>query len=292
VSVSATVVVPTHDHGPTLRFALESVLAQTSADFEVFVIGDGVQDVTRELVAELARADERIRFFDHPKGARHGEAYRHEALAEAAGEIVCYQSDDDLWLPEHLATVGDALADADFVAAHCVHVTPDGELLTWPNDLALPWFREQMRTGAANYVPLSCAAHTLAAYRRLPEGWTPAPESSPTDIYMWRKVLGASWLRARTTTPPTVLHFPSSHRRGWTIDERVEELAPWARNVADPAWRCEFTATVLDLVMRRAAAAEAEAGVLARSRTWRLRSRLARALRSPVASEGPPETER
>lgn len=292
MSISATVVVPTHDHGPTLRFALESVLAQTVPDLEVFVIGDGVPDVTRELVAGLARGDERIRFFDHPKGARHGEAYRHEALTEAAGEIVCYQSDDDLWLPEHLATVRAALADADFVAAHCVHVTAEGELLTWPNDLALPWFREQMRTGAANYVPLSCAAHTLAAYERLPEGWTPAPASSPTDIFMWRKVLGASWLRACTTTAPTVLHFPSSHRRGWTTDERVAELAPWARMVADPEWRREFDARVRDLVVRRAAAAEAAAGALERSRTWRLRNLLVRALKPRVARGAPRARER
>jgi glycosyltransferase involved in cell wall biosynthesis len=104
MSVAATVIVPTHDHGPTLRLSVGSALAQTIEDIEVLVIGDGVPDVTREIVGELSRNDERLRFFDHPKGLRHGELYRHEALAQARGEIVCYLSDDDLWFPEHVAT--------------------------------------------------------------------------------------------------------------------------------------------------------------------------------------------
>jgi len=119
VSIAATVIVPTHDHGPTLRFALASALAQTVEDIEVLVIGDGVPDVTREIVDEVLRQDARVRFFDHPKGPRHGEPYRHEALGEARGDIVCYLCDDDLWLPQHVELVREALEGADFVATRC-----------------------------------------------------------------------------------------------------------------------------------------------------------------------------
>jgi GalNAc5-diNAcBac-PP-undecaprenol beta-1,3-glucosyltransferase len=271
MSVAATVIVPTHDHGPTLRSSLGSALAQTVKDIEVLVIGDGVPDVTREIVGELSRTDERVSFFDHPKGPRHGELYRHEALAQARGEIVCYLSDDDLWLPEHIETVQEALAGADFVGAHAVHVTPTGELLTWPSDLNLRWFRERMLEGDANFVPLSCAAHTLDVYRRLPEGWSPAPLSSASDLFMWRKVLRLPGLRARSATLPTVVHLPSTLRRGWTAEARVAELEPWAVHVADPEWRREFRAEVFDLVRRQAAAAEAATGAVMNTRTWRFR---------------------
>ncbi len=277
MSVAATVIVPTHDHGPTLRSSLGSALAQTVEDIEVLVIGDGVPDVTREIVGELSRTDERVRFFDHPKGPRHGELYRHEALAQARGEIVCYLSDDDLWFPEHIETMHEALVQSDFAGGHAVHVTPAGELLTWPSDLSLPWFRERMLAGQANFVPLSCAAHTLDVYRRLPEGWSPAPLSSATDVFMWRKVLRLPGLRARSTTLPTVVHLPSTLRRGWTPEARAAELEPWARRVADPEWRNEFRAEVLNVVLRQAAAAEAAAGVVMDTRTWRVRSWLLRA---------------
>jgi GalNAc5-diNAcBac-PP-undecaprenol beta-1,3-glucosyltransferase len=272
MSVVATVIVPTHDHGPTLRSSLGSALAQTVEDIEVLVVGDGAPDVTREIVGELSRADERVSFFDHPKGPRHGELYRHEALAQARGEIVCYLADDDLWFPEHVETMRDALNGSDFVGAHAVHVTPAEELLTWPSDLSLPWFRERMLAGEANFVPLSCAAHTLDVYRRLPEGWSPAPLSSPTDLFMWRKLLSLPGLRARSVTLPTVVQLPSTLRHGWTTKARVAELEPWARRVADPDWSREFRAEVFDMVRRQAAAAEAAAGAVMNTRTWRFRS--------------------
>ena len=106
----ATVVLPTHDHGPLLRLSLGTVQEQTVEDIEIFVIGDGVPDETRELVAEIARGDPRIRFFDNPKGPRNGEIHRAAALAGARGEIVCYQSDDDLWCPDQVAELRDLLS--------------------------------------------------------------------------------------------------------------------------------------------------------------------------------------
>ncbi|HYA08203.1 MAG TPA: glycosyltransferase, partial [Gaiellaceae bacterium] len=83
MTLAATVLIPTHDHGPTLLRSVGSVLAQTVPELEVLVIGDGVPDVTRELMAKVTAGDERVRFFDHPKGPRHGELYRHAALQEA-----------------------------------------------------------------------------------------------------------------------------------------------------------------------------------------------------------------
>jgi glycosyltransferase involved in cell wall biosynthesis len=49
--VRATVVIPTFDHGRLLWYFVRSALAQTVGDIEVFVIGDGVPDATREIVA-------------------------------------------------------------------------------------------------------------------------------------------------------------------------------------------------------------------------------------------------
>ena len=90
-----TVVIPTHNHADTLRYAVRSVQWQTCQDFELFVVGDGVPDRTRKIVSELVADDPRIRFFDFPKGERLGEQHRHLALQEANGRFVAYQADDD-----------------------------------------------------------------------------------------------------------------------------------------------------------------------------------------------------
>jgi len=258
----ATVVIPTHDHGPTLRLSIPSALDQTVEDLEVFVIGDGVPDVTREIVEELRAHDERIRFFDNPKGPRHGEVHRHAALREATGEIVCYLSDDDLWLPDHVETVLELLAGADFAHTLPIRILPNGSLDGWVGDLAIPSFREGIQRGI-NFIPLPCAAHTLEAYRRLPHGWRTTPDGTHTDLYMWQQWLELPDVRAVSGTKPTLLHLPSSERVGTGQADRVSELERWDRRMRDPAWRAGFAAQVLDLVARQRAAVTADAGARA-----------------------------
>jgi GalNAc5-diNAcBac-PP-undecaprenol beta-1,3-glucosyltransferase len=278
MSVAATVIVPTHDHGPTLHSSLGSALAQTVEDIEVFVVGDGAPDVTREIVGELSRADERVRFFDHPKGPRHGELYRHEALAQARGEIVCYLSDDDLWFPEHIETMKTLLDRHDFASSLPVHVTVEGVVASLVVDLGDPRFHERM-VGGTSFIPLSCGAHTLDAYRRLPEGWSTTPPGIYTDLFMWQKFLRQPGCRAQSGTLPTLLLFPSRGRKDSTSNERVEELERWASNVADRRWRQDFITDVLDSTVRDRARIAADLAEAHSTRTFRLRRRV---LAAPV----------
>jgi len=93
----ATILIPTYRHAALLPYAIRSALAQEGVEIELFVVGDGVEDDTREVVASFL-SDARVRFFDLPKGERHGERLRHQALRESSAPIVCYLSDDDLLL--------------------------------------------------------------------------------------------------------------------------------------------------------------------------------------------------
>jgi GalNAc5-diNAcBac-PP-undecaprenol beta-1,3-glucosyltransferase len=247
MTVSATVLVPTHDHGPTLRYSIASALAQTVSDLELLVVGDGAPDVTRELVVELASTDPRVRYFDNPKGARHGEEHRHEALREAQGEIVCYLSDDDLWLPDHVEHMQALLSESDFAHTLPLWVGTDGRIQHWRVDLGLPFFRELLLRGE-NRVPHCCAGHTLELYRRLPAGWRPGPEGLPSDLHMWQQILSVPGCRAVSGSRPTVLHFPSHDRTAWSSEQRLDELDAWTARIADPGWREAFPQQVLDTV--------------------------------------------
>jgi hypothetical protein len=245
--LAATVLVPTHDHGPTLRRSIATALEQTVSNLEVLVVGDGAPDVTRELMEELTSADPRVRFFDNPKGARHGEEHRHAALSEARGEIVCYLSDDDLWLPEHVETLQALLSESDFAHTLPVWIDPDGSIHHWRVDLELPFYRELL-LGGQNRVPHCCAGHTLELYRRLPAGWQAGPEEIPTDLHMWQQILSVPGCRAVSGTRPTVLHFPNHQRRGWSSAERIDELDTWAARVQEPTWRDALPQQVLGAV--------------------------------------------
>jgi hypothetical protein len=244
VTLAATVLVPTFDHGPTLTRAVRSALAQTVADLEVFVVGDGAPDVTRELMAGLTAADPRVRWFDNPKGPRHGELHRHAALQEARGEIVCYLCDDDLFLADHVEHMRALLEDHDFAYSRPFWIDPEGEVRCYRVDLGLPYYRE-LFLGGENRIPLSYGAHTLELYRRLPAGWRTTPEGTFTDLYMWQQILSVPGIRVAGGVEPTVLHFPSPERAGWSSDERLEELDRWAARMREPRFREELAERVI-----------------------------------------------
>jgi hypothetical protein len=260
---TATILVPTHDHGRLLAYAVASALTQTVSSLEVFIVGDGVDDATRAVALELAAADSRVRFFDRPKGQRHGEAIRHAVLQGATGAIVCYLSDDDLWLPHHVETLLSALHDADFAHAVPLFVDASERIRVHTGDLDAPSTRARIFAGF-NFIPLSAAAHTLEFYRRLPAGWTPAPLSLPTDLHMWQQILSVDGCRAVTTARTTMLNFPAVLRQGWSIERREVELSRWSERLRSTTAEADLATCGLNSVMRAYVDVEQWAGDLAR----------------------------
>jgi GalNAc5-diNAcBac-PP-undecaprenol beta-1,3-glucosyltransferase len=276
----ATVLVPTHGHAALLPYALASALAQRGASVELLVVGDGADDETRAAVEGFGY-DSRVRFFDFPKGERHGEAHRHTALQEATGRIVCYLSDDDLLLRDHVSAMGESLADADFAHSAPYFVDPDGSLSYAPIDIGRPEFQALLLSGW-NVIGLTGAAHTLEAYRRLPHGWRPTPPGTWTDLYMWQQFLRLPGFRGRTASRLTHLHFPDSQRRGVPVADRVAELERWSRRIQEPGFASELAAETAELARRAAVHREARVhelrGTIAAihaTRWWRLRTALA-----------------
>ena len=238
----ATILVPTHNHGPTLPLAVSSALRQTEAAIEVIIIGDGVDGATREAAGDLSNADSRVRFIERPKAPRHGETYRHEVLmGEARGRLIFYLSDDDLWMPEHVATLRDLIdeRDVDFVSGLTAGRLEDGTWVKLDVDLGMPGHRQLMVAGH-NRVGLSSAAHTLAAYRRLPYGWRAASTGIPTDLYMWQQWLSEDWPRYASASRVTVLNFPSGQRGQVGLEARVQELKQFEPALSDPSARLAF----------------------------------------------------
>ena len=266
MTLQATVLIPTHDHGETLRYAVKSALGQTVQDLEVFIIGDGVPDTAKRVIAELVEQDSRIRFFDHPKHERRGEPYRHAALREACGRIVCYLGDRDIWLPDHVEFMLTLLQDADFANTLPLHVLPGDVLRPFPVDLSSPFYRK-MHLFGQNRIPFSCATHTLAMYRRLPHGWRTTPKGLATDLYMFQQFLSQPECRATSGVHPTAITFPSSRRREtWSTAQRLQELERWAQKIADEHSRRLFQVEVLETALR---AYNEEANGILHSRTWR-----------------------
>ncbi|HCK84288.1 MAG TPA: hypothetical protein DHW63_07170 [Hyphomonadaceae bacterium] len=191
-----TVLIPTNDHGELIRNAIRSVLRQTVAGWNLVVVGDGAPPEMAAIVEQEAQGDNRIGYRAFPKGERHGEAWRHEVLRDATGDAVAYLGDDDFWLPDHLATLGDLLAGADLAHTRQTEIRPDGMIFFLAGSLSNDSDRRRLLLDPPwNFFGPTVAGHRLDAYRKLPAGWSPAPAGLPTDIYMWRKFLRQPGMR-------------------------------------------------------------------------------------------------
>jgi glycosyltransferase involved in cell wall biosynthesis len=124
-----TVLVPTFNRRRYLAGALASVVRQSYRNLQIIVINDGGEDVS-DIVNSFG--DERLIFINRKENR--GKAHSlNEALARAEGKYVAYLDDDDLYYPNHIETLVDALenksdcqvAYSDLYKVYC-NVCPDG----------------------------------------------------------------------------------------------------------------------------------------------------------------------
>ena len=231
----ATIILPTTgDRGATLALAVASVLNQTIEDFELFIIGDGANPETCQVAREFESRDPRVKFFEFPKGNRRSEHRRDEVLAQASGRIVCYQIDRDLWFPDHLAEMSRLLQDADFAHTLTVRTAPEGKFdLFFKTDLSLSPCRQRFARERIG-LPLAMGAHTLEAYRRLPEGWATTPPGWFTDSYFWAKFAGHPEMRANSSARLTIINCPRNLHPGWPTPRRLADLLIWVERMNSP----------------------------------------------------------
>jgi len=220
--------------------AIESVLAQTVSEFELFVICDGAPPETIECAQEFARRDPRVTVFAFLKGQRHGEAHLHTALTKASGTFVAYLEDDDLWFPNHLEQLEKLLLTVDF--GHTIHVIvhSDGHVESLPCDIGKQDFRQRFLDDLFNRFGLSACGHRLDAYRRFPEGWGPTPVGMYPDLHMWRKFFRMSEFKFGTRMVITAITLPSYIREHMSPEERAREAKVWFSRIVDEQGRANI----------------------------------------------------
>lgn len=100
-----SVVLPTYGRPDMLRRALDSVVAQTFADWELLIVDDnGAGSETQRETEEVVRPlldDPRIVYVLH-QWNRGGGAARNTGIHRARGPFVAFLDDDDAWYPRKL----------------------------------------------------------------------------------------------------------------------------------------------------------------------------------------------
>ncbi len=97
-----SVIIPTYNRAAYLPRAIDSVIAQTFADWEIVLVDDGSTDDTHEIIEPYARQlGDRLVYL---KQGNHGSSHARNAGIEAsAGQYVAFLDSDDEYLPMKLA---------------------------------------------------------------------------------------------------------------------------------------------------------------------------------------------
>src|SRR5215211_4198690 len=98
-----TVVIPTYNRAGFIVETINSVLAQTDADFEVVVVDDGSTDDTQNVVRRDFGHVDKVRYVRQANAER--GAARNRGIREARGQFVIFLDSDDLMRPDHLSAL-------------------------------------------------------------------------------------------------------------------------------------------------------------------------------------------
>ncbi len=105
-NIKVSVIIPTYKRSEDLCRAVDSVLAQTLKEIEVFVVDDnGIGTPDGEKTAEVMKkyaGDERVKYLRHEHN-KNGSAARNTGIREARGEYIAFLDDDDAYMPERLS---------------------------------------------------------------------------------------------------------------------------------------------------------------------------------------------
>ena len=97
-----SVVLRTYNRAHLVGRAIDSVLSQSYANFELILLDDCSEDDTPQVVNEYVRNDERIVPVRNPTRQRYSAATANTGTRAARGKYVAYLDDDDIWLPNKL----------------------------------------------------------------------------------------------------------------------------------------------------------------------------------------------
>ena len=123
-----SIVIPCYNYGHWLTRAVNSVLAQDGADWELLVINDGSTDTTDAVAAELLRRHEpRLRYLTQPN--RGVAATRNRGIDATTGSYLIFLDADDELAPSALGVYRELIArnpDVDLLAGAYRAITEDG----------------------------------------------------------------------------------------------------------------------------------------------------------------------
>ncbi len=138
--VAVSIGLPVFNGGAHLSAALGSLLGQDFGDFELVISDNASTDGTREICAEFARVDRRVRYHRNEQTTPVLQNFKRVAQL-ATFDYFMWASHDDTWSSNYVGALLDGIVQSSTIvlsAGRTEYVGPDGELDAMPTDHAPP----------------------------------------------------------------------------------------------------------------------------------------------------------
>jgi len=228
-----SIITATYNRSNVLRYAIESVVAQTFTDWEMWIAGDACTDDTEATVR--AFGDPRLNFFNLPQNVGDQSGPNNQAFQRAGGRYIAYLNHDDLWFPDHLAASLQALEEtgADLVFPLIVKRRPDG-VFTCDDLSADRRYVPHIAVPASLWVLRRELIEEIGPWRRYSEC-----HATPSQEWLFRAWRAGKDLRY--TPRLTALALPSGGRpAAYANRDFLENAAVYDRIRRDPGFRQEI----------------------------------------------------
>src|ERR1700716_140517 len=224
---TVSVITATYNRRATLRYALQSLLAQDFSDFEAWIVGDGCTDGSEEEVANLG--DARLHWLNLPVNGGNQWRPNNEGLQHARGRYIAFLGHDDLCRPCALSRlVAHAEeSDDDFFHDLLVNVGPSGVL-----DVNGP--PPQGTTYERYFFPPSSWLHRREVVAKVGLWKNPAELTWNNDYDYGRRVHLAG-LRIEFVPSFGVVKFPALRWRAYSATAPLPQAATLDMLLQDPA---------------------------------------------------------
>ncbi len=185
-----SVVIPLYNKAAYIERAIQSVLAQSSPDYELIIIDDGSTDDSSKMVQSIT--DSRIQLIQQ---RNQGEcAARNRGIQEANYELIAFLDADDAWKPGFLKTILRLRSTYPNVGAYAVECEwQDTDIIFVPDIPSLPpppwegiipsYFRS-----ATYYASVTSSSVAIPKYIFEDVGYFPKNVVIGGDLDMWARI--------------------------------------------------------------------------------------------------------
>lgn len=225
---AVSVIIPTYNYAQFIRYAIESILAQTYPKelIEIIVVDDGSTDNTREI---LRKYGDRITYIYQdnrgPTGARN------TGLSIAGGEIISFLDADDIWHKERLQRVVNAFLENPEAGTvyHPVELIDSNNVIINKNFYKAFGYREGLKGWITNEILSSrifVGASTFAFKKNIIDRIVPIPEEIIIGEDLYLAVMASSC--APVEYIPVILGKYRLHANNTTLRSGRESCAKLA----------------------------------------------------------------